>query len=252
MGLYSLRNFLSFDDVADYLRDNNVYDFDLDKPEQRDKLKSFIHDLMNERIINPVFRFCGVAIEQIYRNNAMLNKEITIWIDDYLMIDREMFALFAVGKQEQVIMDYYYELYDNTNNQEFMYFYKSLHNRFINFMDLLYPKIDFEQVLVNKQPKIDSLQAENDRLKAEIERLTAESNQSTKTNPVINITLEMQIINEVYTQFWENLKSNEIPPKKETIVDWIKSEYDVSDRIAKAIDTIARPEKHRTGGQKTR
>lgn len=95
--------------------------------------------------------------------------------------------------------------------------------------------------------KIENYQliSENEKLRNQIIELKAERNKNSHT-------LEMQIINEVYAKFWENLKSNEIPPKKETVVDWIKSEYGISNRIAEAIDTIVRPEQHRTGGLKTR
>lgn len=100
--------------------------------------------------------------------------------------------------------------------------------------------------------ELATLQTQLDQAHARIAELERQLNDQPTTNPVTNITQEMQIINEVYGKFWENHKSNEIPPKKETIVSWIKSEYGISDRIAQAIDTIVRPEQYRTGGQKAR
>lgn len=100
--------------------------------------------------------------------------------------------------------------------------------------------------------ELATLQTQLDQAHARIAELERQLNDQPTTNPVTNITPEMQIINAVYGKFWENHKSNEIPPKKETIVSWIKSEYGISDRIAQAIDTIVRPEQYRTGGQKAR
>ncbi|WP_432480706.1 hypothetical protein [Moraxella sp. ZY200743] len=103
---------------------------------------------------------------------------------------------------------------------------------------------------------INDLQQQNNELQdriAELEsRLATQSANTTPAEVVINATEEMQIINEVYREFWENHKSNEMPPKKDTIVDWIISEYGVSHRIAHAIDSIVRPKQYRMGGQKTR
>lgn len=114
----------------------------------------------------------------------------------------------------------------------------------------------FTNISTQKTPTTQNqptdLQQENERLQARIAELEQQLNDQPTTNPVANITQEMQIINEVYSEFWKNHKSNEIPPKKETIVSWIKSEYGISDRIAQAIDTIVRPEQYRTGGQKAR
>ena len=42
MGLYQLKEFLTLDDVADYLRDKGVYDFDLYSDYDRSRLESWL------------------------------------------------------------------------------------------------------------------------------------------------------------------------------------------------------------------
>lgn len=66
-------------------------------------------------------------------------------------------------------------------------------------------------------------------------------------------TVEIQALHAVLAEFWNNLNPYAIPPKKETITSWIKEHYPtISNNMADAIDTMARPAHHRLGGQKTR
>lgn len=180
MGLYDLKEFLTFEDVADYLKDKGIYDFDLSFESDYIKLKEFITELYCRKQITPVFHFCGAVLEQTHRKGAMIGKEIPTWTNDYLIIDNDIFTRLTIAKQEQALADYFYELYNNKKTQEYAYFYKPRYDRFVRFMDLLYPRIDFD-TLIDRQLSNEPLQTENDRLKAEIERLTAELNKKPTT-----------------------------------------------------------------------
>lgn len=166
MGLYDLKEFLTFEDVADYLKDKGIYDFDLSFESDYIKLKEFITELYCRKQITPVFHFCGAVLEQTHRKGAMIGKEIPTWTNDYLIIDNDIFTRLTIAKQEQALADYFYELYNNKKTQEYAYFYKPRYDRFVRFMDLLYPRIDFD-TLIDRQLSNEPLQTENDRLKAE-------------------------------------------------------------------------------------
>ena len=91
-------------------------------------------------------------------------------------------------------------------------------------------------------------------LQARIAELENQLNQAREngTPAFMNHTEEIAIIGAVYDEFWANLAPNEIPPKKDTVLDWIAKNYKISKNIASAIDTICRPPEPRKGGQKSR
>lgn len=136
----------------------------------------------------------------------------------------------------------------------------------LTFNDLLYPKSELDVIFNSNQTiatEITTLQAqltqahgEIDRLKAELEQAQAllaekQNIESVKdTKPKSYITPELQIIDDVIAEFWGNYTDDKIPVKKDIIVNWIVEKYSISNNIARAIDTILRPEKARTGGLK--
>ena len=136
----------------------------------------------------------------------------------------------------------------------------------LTFDDLEYPKSQLDEIFDpsqsnNRQQQIADLQAENARLQAEnadllkrIAELESQLNQAREngTPAFMNHTEEIAIIGAVYDEFWANLAPNEIPPKKDTVLDWIAKNYKISNNIASAIDTICRPPEPRKGGQKSR
>lgn len=96
-----------------------------------------------------------------------------------------------------------------------------------------------------KSLKLENYQLikENEALKEEIQNLKSERNKNYDT-------MEIKALHDVLDEFWANHTPDKVPPKKETVTKWIKENYDISDNMAKAIDTIARPEIYRTGGNK--
>lgn len=65
-------------------------------------------------------------------------------------------------------------------------------------------------------------------------------------------TPHMKILFETILKFWKNHNPKDAPPKKTAIIKWIMKEFGVTQRVATAIDTIIRPDKHRGGGIKCR
>lgn len=66
-------------------------------------------------------------------------------------------------------------------------------------------------------------------------------NKLSYSSPYVNILLMAE------KKFWQNLDPNK-PPRSEEIVSYLVREHKVSIKIARAIDSIIRPEKYRKGG----
>lgn len=78
MGLYQLKDFLTFDDVADYLRDKGVYDFDLSSSYDQNRLKDWLVNMARDEKITPVFysSSCTDVISYVYENNEPIIKYV--------------------------------------------------------------------------------------------------------------------------------------------------------------------------------
>lgn len=63
MGLYQLSDFLSIDDVADYLTEKQIHHFDLYESNDRYRLNEFILGLIISDKITPVFHYNGFAYD---------------------------------------------------------------------------------------------------------------------------------------------------------------------------------------------
>lgn len=212
------------------------------------------HILQNERIIGGV---CGYLVLHDNDFNNLLFNDIDFLC--YPVSESENYPL--VGSYLPTLSNY--EEYEEKCEYVLFYaidfelsitdvlFRKGHLNRFLKWKELKKtPKTTKNN---NKNDETTTLKAQLDQAHARIAELEQQLNeQPTSINPVANITQEMQIINDVYHTFWENHNSKEIPPKKETITNWIIENYNTTGRMANAIDSITRPPKHRQGGQKAR
>lgn len=90
MALYQFKEFLDFDDVADYLMDKGIYHFDLYQSDDRYRLSKFIWGLIISDKITPVFYYSGFAYDlsdkqnQEFLNNKTQCKEMLIFSDSML------------------------------------------------------------------------------------------------------------------------------------------------------------------------
>ncbi|WP_173235823.1 hypothetical protein [Legionella antarctica] len=62
------------------------------------------------------------------------------------------------------------------------------------------------------------------------------------------ITPALELMYKAIDEFWLNFDPSH-PPKKEAIIEWIEKQG-ATQRVANAIDTLIRPEKYRSGGNK--
>ena len=278
MGLYQLKEFLTLDDVADYLRDKGVYDFDLSQ--SRDRYR--IHDLLKEWVfgnkLSLVFSYYGridVCNKTFYEdtrepiekiNLFTHNQNVVLVFNDYLLKQwaneqhlRHRFFDENVHKYSWEVtvyelFEYNYSLLDDKDHP-FIILLDDCNGKY--GIEPLFPKSQLDKILNAKddsQQQISDLQAENARLQARIAEFESQLNQAREngTPAFMNHTEEIAIIGAVYDEFWANLAPNEIPPKKDTVLDWITKNYKISNNIASAIDTICRPPEPRKGGQKSR
>lgn len=207
MGLYQLKEFLTLDDVADYLRDKGVYDFDLHSDYDRNRLESWLLGLHRECRISFLYYFSGrmkvkkvvseipevtdieamqlianintatiKAIEQIEKGETPTNiipnfkteRLPDIWVSDYIYLHGGILSDGLIFLDRFAVIRFY-------NNKQFhdgdnIIYRISEENSFIaKKEDLLIPKAELDEIFdkPNNQHQIADLQAENARLQAE-------------------------------------------------------------------------------------
>lgn len=219
MGLYDLKEFLTFEDVADYLKDKGIYDFDLSNESDKKRLKNFLIDLAIEREINIVFDYAGLAYPldlyniqnidllsidfkvincKLYANKRLLNN----WLKDKDLCINLYHHLSNIESMGDLFIPYNHDDFKDKVEPKTAYILKSdeiitvyassekLKNGVLSqkkaqqefIRQLLFVKSELDFLFNCKEiPNNQSLQAENDRLKAEIERLTTELNKKPTT-----------------------------------------------------------------------
>ena len=278
MGLYQLKEFLTLDDVADYLRDKGVYDFDLsqsiDSCRMHDLLKEWAfgnklslvfsyygridvyNKTFNEDTRNPIEKINLFTHNQnvvLVFNDSLLKQWANGWHLRHKFFDENVHK-YTWQVPVYQLFEYNYSLLDDKDHP-FIILLDDCNGEY--GIEPLFPKSQLDKILNAKddsQKQIADLQAENARLQARIAEFESQLNQAREngTPAFMNHTEEIAIIGAVYDEFWANLAPNEIPPKKDTVLDWITKNYKISNNIASAIDTICRPPEPRKGGQKSR
>ena len=191
MGLYQLKEFLTLDDVADYLRDKGVYDFDLSQSIDRYR----IHDLLKEWVfgnkLSLVFSYYGridVCNKTFYEdtrepiekiNLFTHNQNVVLVFNDYLLKQwaneqhlRHRFFDENVHKYSWEVtvyelFEYNYSLLDDKDHP-FIILLDDCNGEY--GIEPLFPKSQLDKILNAKddsQQQISDLQAENARLQAE-------------------------------------------------------------------------------------
>lgn len=127
MALYKHKEFLNLSDLADYLRDKGVYNFELSYEHDCIKLNDFIINLINENKLCPVFYYDGLVKDGFeLDNNCFLmqgwicankhiikelsnNYEIDLNVKDYLKVYKlsDETANSNIGKIIECEMDNY-------------------------------------------------------------------------------------------------------------------------------------------------
>lgn len=171
MGLYKLNEFLTLEDVAEYLTDKGIYNFDLmDGIDQR-KLCELIIKLHRENKITPVF-YCS-AIGEIHNVNFDDPVKSTITkaqINEYLILSD--WGIDEVFRDNQIINIQPFDVLQ-TYISEIYYTGFSYH---VSINDIYFPKFDLDQIFYELTNQDPLAYIENQRI--EIHRLTDELNQA--------------------------------------------------------------------------
>lgn len=213
MGLYQFKEFLTLDDVADYLRDKGVYDFDLSSDYGQHRLKDWLGVQVRSSKIKPVVyyseRFFAEAIKDYLHANEVVDT-LEVFFDGYITFEKYIYAeilelgfknLYPVSictvkyETQHITMDYllgfdFSILHDDLNSfDDFVKKNKNLYiryfvwdlpkNRKLTLSDILYPKSDLDALFNAKddsQQQIADLQADNAKLKARIAELESQAN----------------------------------------------------------------------------
>lgn len=97
MAIYDFKEFLTIDDVAEYLRDKKIYDFDLSQECDYKKLQSILNEWVRFKKITPVFYNTSTVDVISYQYNDDNQPEIKyidgcIGLDGYYGIDPNTYA----------------------------------------------------------------------------------------------------------------------------------------------------------------
>lgn len=202
MGLYQLHEFLTIEDVAEYLTDKGVYDFDLMDGIDQKKLCNLMIKLQRENKVIPVF-YCpttGQIFEiqgiDIYEQ-IIINDGNSMPINEHLLLDDwDITETLLKGKpiniyEFDVLTSYESEIrYSN-----FKYSVKS--------DDILFPKFDLDQIFDNlnypdlqqqvadQQATIDRQAKEINDLKAKIAELEQQAGEPSQSDTVADDDKEL-------------------------------------------------------------
>lgn len=259
MGLYQLKNFLTFDDVADYLREEEIHNFNLLNQYDYTRLKDFIFSLVSENKIFPIFEYVGNVSIFKYKKNLRNNTYEVIDIYEniplsyHLLLTDELFLKIKNDnsfnfniKGESFFHWEDRELEFNGHYQK----YKIQEDFYINLNNIVYSRIDFDYLFDMKNGVIPSddnktailhLQNENTQLKARIAELENKSdNKELPTRTANNASKIILAMAELLG--WDlskpfaddtNGKIRGILEKqgnvlsKDTVGQWLKQAYDI-------------------------
>lgn len=159
--LYDINNFLTLNDIAEYLTDKCNYHFNLESSIDQDRLISTIVQLVRNDNLHPVFYYSGNVdwLEQKVITNKSGNliehtrvlTDITYDIRSrgYYFVSHENFDKLIKNQYSNnidiincTIEPYHVEGKQEVRENEILYYRKIKDNFSINFYDLFYPKSD--------------------------------------------------------------------------------------------------------------
>lgn len=159
MGLYDLKEFLTFEDVADYLRDKGVYDFDVSGYQGRSRLYSLLYELVASEKITPVFRYNGLLKTSIFKHEEEIILENKVFLFSDTMIEvwknTDYFPHFEVSSEGRFPC-----LYQEFVTCTHFYILEDKNPQYGN--EPLFPKSQLENIFLqtqkdNLQPQINDI-----------------------------------------------------------------------------------------------
>lgn len=152
MGLYKLNEFLTLEDVAEYLTDKGIYNFDLMDSIDQKKLCDLIIKLHRENKITPVFYCSAIGeIHDISFDDPAKSTITTAQINEYLILSD--WGIDEVLRDNQIIDIQPFDVLQ-TYISEIYYTGFSYH---VSINDIYFPKFDLDQIfyeLTNQDPLV--------------------------------------------------------------------------------------------------
>ncbi|WP_201604712.1 hypothetical protein [Psychrobacter immobilis] len=273
VALYDIKEFLTLDDVAEYLADRCNYDFNLESSIDQNRLIETIVQLVRNDQLHPVFHYIGsvdwLEKKVITRKSGRFNNHEIVLTDikydmrvnDYYFVsDRNFNRLIENNCSNYInIINCTIEPYHVDGKQEIVenkiLDYRKVKEDFsIIFYDLLYPKLDLDKLFNQADAEvIEQLREQVADLKNQLSQAKAELADKPDTignDKSLYVTPAIEIMNKVITEFWINYDPNQSAPKQEIIVRWITGNFDgVSKALALNIDKVYRHSEARSGGK---
>lgn len=276
MGLYSIREFLSFFDLEEFLSDIGVMAVNFYNYEQAYQFSEMLKQLVNSGKLTPVIQVSNELYTIDKYNKPFIDGDpdptdptpyetiqeyYTGWavISKYCFRSLSKYYYYQKREVGCVLWEPYGVSYPENWHAG------SETGQYISIYEIYFPKsqiIDifgdspFNELIAkldNANQVIETLKQENDKLQAQIDQqvtatpanyaLSAEN--SSYTTPFIDA------LNAVIQEFWINYQEHNIPPKQDMVIRWIMEHYNLSRAGAKAIEQVARPAKAKTGGIKS-
>ncbi|MBH0097263.1 hypothetical protein I6E61_12785 [Psychrobacter sp. NZS113] len=203
MALYDINEYLTLNDVAEYLTDKCSYDFDLECSIDQNRLIETIIQLVRNDKLHPVFHYSGSVdfLEKkviTSKSGRFINHEMVLLNitgsmsvrDYYFLSDKNFDKLIENNCSNYInIINCTIEPYHIDGKQEIVenniLYYREIKEDFsIIFHDLLYPKLDLDKlfnqtdtaVIEKPRQKVADLQNELAQAKTEIEDKSADDN----------------------------------------------------------------------------
>lgn len=208
MAIYDYKEFLTLDDLVDYLRDKGVYDFDLMESYDRYKFNNLIESFIFADKITPVFHFIGFAYDLSDENNRQFltnkskYKEVLIFSDIMINNWRNNSRVELEGIYQKPHSGFYpplpnhylhpQEIFNQKLNTNDFYKYKSFKSHAEYVLDIsnhtvsvefLVPRVELDNIFnqptnteQTKDGQITTLQQQLQKAQAHIKELESTQN----------------------------------------------------------------------------
>ena len=252
MGLYQFKEFLSLDDVAEYLKDKGVYDFDLSCSSDQNKLKDWLIEQVRNSRIRAAIYYSTVVYAEATAYNIFQDKykdEHNTFFDGYMGFDSLFYSEILdnngeikletttiektlydgkLSTTELYICPSFYIIKDRlgsfdeflkrNTNRSIKYYILSLPKwESVAFSNIIYPKSDLDALFNAKEnsQQIADLQAENENLKTPIAELESELKQA-KDDEIAKLQTQLKAKDERIAELERQLNERSTPANRYT------------------------------------
>lgn len=259
MGLYDFKEFLTFDDVVEYLIDLNIYDRNISKDYLGKKTRDNLLQFVKEEKINPIVYCHSVFFARAISYNTSCYKIESGYYDGYMFLDKyTCIDILNIGYMDSEEYNLEHTTYNGEktetkvflgfnfkpaltikssfdefiaeNKQLFIDFFPIAldENKTIRYTDFLYLKSELDAIFnPNQTTNTDTatLQAQLDQAHAriaELERQLSQREQEQYAPRHSHTNEALQALNDVINEFWQDPNN---PPKQEFIKAHIVSNY---------------------------